>query len=278
MEIKTIRTKLSDEELSLREKLKLLVQNSDATQKFIQDNEIPQEVVDKNISTLTDYLFALEQVEECKEKGECVHGLYHNVRLTYINGEIIRSTEICPVAYQKTSLSIKFIANDIPQGYDNYSFRNLPKINPIILKVIFDVYDKTNNKLFISGEKEKALIASIALINELAQDYTVGVLDINKFVSECGNYFDNQSTVSYQLEKLNNVDALLIYNLGYETVNRTTIENIIYPLVVNRYNGNKITITLSDLNLNLLLKLYSKDEIRATQIVNALKQGVITEL
>lgn len=94
---------------------------------------------------------------------------------------------------------------------------------------------------------------AIATLNRLADDEkTVAQVNISDFLSNVKSRFDIQGDTFLKdtIQKLKEVDALLIDDIGGEVVSQWSREEIIYPILNYRMDNNKLTFFTSNLPLD----------------------------
>ncbi len=154
---------------------------------------------------------------------------------------------------------------------------------PIIkwLKNFYDTYDKNGNfkGLYLHGNfgSGKTYLIS-ALFNELAKKRVSSeIVYFPQLLRDLKGDFD---TFADRIEYLENVDLLLIDDIGAEKVTEWSRDEILGTILQTRMNNYKTTFftsnyTLEELEKHLNADKYSDDEIKAKRIIERIKQLTI---
>lgn len=146
------------------------------------------------------------------------------------------------------------------------------------LKNFYDTYDKTGNfkGLYLHGNFGcgKTYLIS-ALFNELSKKrVSTEIVYYPELLRDIKSDFD---TFGDRMEYLENVDLLLIDDIGAEKVTEWSRDEILGTILQRRMNDYKTTFFTSNLNMeelerHLRITSYSDDEIKARRIIERVKQ------
>jgi len=146
------------------------------------------------------------------------------------------------------------------------------------LKKFYDEYDKNGNYkgLYLHGNFGcgKTYLIS-ALFNELSKKrISTEIVYFPELLRDIKNNFD---TYGDQIEYLENVDLLLIDDIGAEKVTEWSRDEILGTILQKRMNNYKTTFFTSNLNIeelerHLRASNFSDDEIKARRIIERINQ------
>jgi primosomal protein DnaI len=146
------------------------------------------------------------------------------------------------------------------------------------LKEFYDKYDKNGNfkGLYLHGNFGcgKTYLVS-ALFNELSKKrISTEIVYFPELLRDIKSDFDSYAD---RIEYLENVDLLLIDDIGAEKVTEWSRDEILGTILQKRMNNYKATFFTSNLNIEELEKHlrtsdYSDDEIKARRIIERVKQ------
>lgn len=146
------------------------------------------------------------------------------------------------------------------------------------LKNFYDTYDKNGNfkGLYLHGNFGcgKTYLIS-ALFNELSKKrVSTEIVYFPELLRDIKSDFD---TFADRIDYLENVDILLIDDIGAEKVTEWSRDEILGTILQKRMNNYKTTFFTSNLNMeelerHLRINSYSDDEIKARRIIERVKQ------
>ncbi len=149
------------------------------------------------------------------------------------------------------------------------------------LKEFYNTYDKNGNfkGLYLHGNFGcgKTYLIS-ALFNELSKKrISTEIVYFPELLRDIKSDFD---TFADRIEYLENVDLLLIDDIGAEKVTEWSRDEILGTILQKRMNNYKTTFFTSNLNMeelerHLRINSYSDDEIKARRIIERVKQLTI---
>ncbi len=146
------------------------------------------------------------------------------------------------------------------------------------LKEFYDKYDKSGNfkGLYLHGNFGcgKTYLIS-ALFNELSKKrISTEIIYYPELLRDIKSDFDSYAD---RIDYLENVDLLLIDDIGAEKVTEWSRDEILGTILQKRMNNYKTTFFTSNLNIeelerHLRINSYSDDEIKARRIIERVKQ------
>jgi len=250
--------------------------------KLVKTIDVPDEVAMKYTSSLEDSICELNNCSKCSGLIYCKNRLEGHVYYPKKNdNRIIFSYVACK--YQKELLEKE--KNKISRDKDIFNakmsdiYKDKERINVIKwLKKFYDTYDKNGNfkGLYLHGNFGcgKTYLIS-ALFNELSKKrISTEIVYFPELLSEIKGDFD---TYGDKMEYLENVDLLLIDDIGAEKCTEWSRDEILGTILNKRMNNYKTTFFTSNLDMESLMQHfrinnYSDDEMNARRIIERIKQ------
>ena len=265
---------------NLQEKELTNALNNEDFVKLIKKTKLNKDDVKKSINKLNDSLEELDNCKNCKSLFECQNKVKGHVYFPEKKESRV-SFSYVPCKYQKkANESVKETKNSI---LDNARMKDInPSKNRIeIIKWIKKYYDefdpyKTSKGLYLHGNfgtGKTYLLA--ALLNELKDKFKINVEIV--YVPELLRKLkENLNLVGDKVYYLENVDVLLLDDIGAEKVTEWGRDEIIGTILQTRMNNAMPTFFTSNLNINelekhLSLTKESEDILKAKRIIERVK-------
>lgn len=249
--------------------------------KLVNTLKVEEKEVMFNTTKLQDTVEELHNCKNCKGISGCKNKEtgFVNYPNNY-NGKIVFSYIACK--YQKELLEKKkntFSEDDIIR---NASMKDIDITDKNRVKLIKWVaafikkysQDKKQKGLYLHGSFGcgKTFILS-AMFNELKkQKYTTEIVYFPTLLRDLKQDFDS---LAYNMDYLENVDLLLIDDIGAENVSLWSRDEILGTILQSRMNNNKVTFFTSNFNIEELedhLSLKGTDTVKAKRIIERIKQ------
>ena len=251
---------------------------------LIKRNKITKDQAKKNNTMLMDTCLELKNSKNCKGLSMCKnkvigHVLYPN------NSEGTLKFIYTPCKYQKILEQQKLEKEKSLDEISNANFGSIINDDnnraPVIkwLLKYFDNYEKVNTLkgLYLHGSfgsGKTYLIA--ALLNELANKKEA-TTEVVYFPELLRNMKEDFSTVEEKLNYLQNVDILLIDDIGAENVTAWGRDEILGTILQYRMNHRLTTFFTSNLSIeelerHLSITKDSEDKVKARRIIERIKQ------
>lgn len=246
--------------------------------------KISRELAKKNNSQLQDTCNELKNCSECQGLFMCKNRVMGHVLYPSNDGDSLKFI-YTPCKYQK--LQDKALAEK-KNGLNELENARMKDIDvndknrlPVIkwLKDYYDKYEKVNSLkgLYLHGSfgsGKTFLIA--ALLNELAVKKNAQV-EIVYFPELLRNMKDDFSLVEDKLRYLQNVDILLLDDIGAENVTVWGRDEILGTILQYRMNNKLTTFFTSNLNIqelevHLSITKNSEDKVKSRRIIERIKQ------
>lgn len=251
---------------------------------LVKKIKLPKELARSNNTKLTDTCDELKKCKGCKGLFECQNKVSGHVLFPEYDGESLKFIYM-PCKYQKADnkkqLEKKEALNELKNArMKDIDITDKKRIQVIKwLKDFYDNYEHVNTLkgLYLHGSfgsGKTYLIA--ALFNELAikkDAYT----EIVYFPELLRNMKEDFSLVEDKMNYLENVDILLIDDIGAENVTAWGRDEILGTILQYRMN-NKLTtfftsnLTIEELERHLSITKDSEDKVKARRIIERIKQ------
>lgn len=251
---------------------------------LVKKVKIPREEGLKYTSKLQDTCEELQNCKNCKGLFNCKNKMEGHVYFPTKDLDKINFIYM-PCKYQKEMLKKMHEKNDSLNDIKNARMRDIDvkdgnRINVIKwLKEFYDHYEKVNTLkgLYLHGSfgsGKTFLIAS--LLNELQVKKNANI-EIVYFPELLRNIKDDFSLMEDKINYLQNVDILLIDDIGAENVTAWGRDEILGTILQSRMN-NKLTtfftsnLTIEELEKHLALTKGTEDVVKARRIIERIKQ------
>lgn len=250
--------------------------------KLVKKLKIDESEIKRNTTRLYDTLDELNNCKKCPNIYSCKNKVRGHVFFPENKGSKLFFSYI-PCKYQKEENALLKEKNKEENMLLNASIKNIKVTTnrKDLLKWIKEFYKNYNPAIFSKGlylhgnfGTGKTYIVA-ALINELKTKYNIRT-EIIYFPELLRNLKENLYTVSDKLNYLENVDILLIDDLGAEKVTDWGRDEILGTILQTRMNKNMITFFTSNLTEDELLKHLSltkdsEDLVKAKRILERIK-------
>ena len=250
--------------------------------RLVKTIKVSDDIAMKYTSSLETTVSELNNCSKCKGLIYCKNRLEGFIQYPENHdNQIIFS--YMPCKFKKAA--IKEEKNRISRDKDilNASMKDIDKDKERIevikwLKKFYDNYDKNGNHkgLYLHGNFGcgKTFLIS-ALFNELSKKrITSEIVYFPELLRDIKSDFD---TYGDRMEYLEDVDLLLIDDIGAEKVTEWSRDEILGTILQKRMNNYKTTFFTSNLGLeglenHLRINNYSDDEVKAKRIIERVKQ------
>ena len=262
-------------------------------EKSMQDKEfatlvkrlkINKKLAMNNNSKLQDTCEELKNCSNCQGLFMCKNKLNGHVLYPSVDGDSIKFIYM-PCKYQKVQDKAEALKNDSLNDIKNAAMNKIDATDktrlPVIkwLKEYYDNYEKVNTLkgLYLHGtfgSGKTYLIA--ALLNELEAKKNA-LTEVVYFPELLRNMKEDFSVVEDKIRYLQNVDILLIDDIGAESVTAWGRDEILGTILQYRMNNKLTTFFTSNLNINelemhLAITKNSEDKVKAKRIIERIKQ------
>ena len=267
--------------ISLKKEFALAIDKNPKVKAIVANLNLKEEVAMKYTSKLEESACELANCENCKSLLDCknkIEGFVYYPKCN--NNRLIFSYIACK--YKKDQL-VKEKKKD-EQGLKNAHMKDIDINDKNRVKVIkwiknfYDKYNKNNNHkgLYLHGSfgsGKTFLIA--ALLNELSNKRIT--TEIVYFPEMLRDLKDDWDTFGAKMDFYQNVDILLIDDIGAEKVTSWGRDEILGTILQHRMNNHLTTfftsnLTIEELERHLSISNYSEDGVKARRIIERIKQ------
>jgi len=251
-------------------------------QAFVKKIKISEEDAKKNTIKLFDSLDELNHCKNCSNLYEC-----KNKVKGYVYFPEKKESKLCfsyiPCKYKKRAMKQESEKKTTQNILDNAKMKDIKitKNRTEVIKWIKDYYDnydpyKTIKGLFLHGNfgtGKSFLIA--ALLNEIKSKYGIRT-EIVYFPELLRKLKEDLNLVGDKLYYLENVDILLLDDIGAEKVTEWGRDEILGTILQTRMNNGMPTFFTSNLNIlelekHLSIIKDSEDSVKAKRIIERIK-------
>ncbi len=249
---------------------------------LVKKVKISKEDAKKNTIKLLDSVAELNNCKKCSNLYECQNKVSGYVYFPEIDDGSLRFTYI-PCKYKKEANRRLMLKKTSESILDNARIKDIKitKNRTNIIKWIKDYYDnydpyKTTKGLYLHGNfgtGKTFLLAS--LLNELKLKYhiTTEIIYVPELLRKLKEDLNQVGDKIYYLE---NVDILLLDDIGAEKVTEWGRDEIIGTILQTRMNKGMPTFFTSNLNIeelekNLSITKDSEDQVKAKRLIERIK-------
>lgn len=250
--------------------------------RLVKTINVKDEIAMKYTSSLENTVKELNNCSKCKGLIYCANRLEGHVMYPKENDNQIIFSYV-PCKYKKEADKQEENKNTRDKDILNASMKDIDKDKERLevikwIKKFYDTYDK-NGKckgLYLHGNFGcgKTYLIS-ALFNELSKKrISTEIVYFPELLQSIKGDFD---TYADRMEYLEEVDLLLIDDIGAEKVTEWSRDEILGTILQKRMNNYKSTFFTSNLNMegleqHLKISNYSDDEVKAKRIIERVKQ------
>ncbi len=265
--------------MSLKKDFNLALKNP-KIKTMVTNLGISEDIAMKYTSKLEDAAQELSNCENCPSLFECKNKIEGYVYYPKVNDQhLIFSYVACK--YKEESLKKESTKNQSEQmaRMKDIDITDKKRVKVIKwLKNFYDNYEKNPHQkgLYLHGNFGcgKTFLIS-ALLNELSQKRVK--TEIGYFPEMLRDLKDDWDTFSAKMDYYENVDILLIDDIGAEKVTAWGRDEILGTILQHRMDNHLATfftsnLTIEELEHHLALSNYSEDGVKARRIIERIKQ------
>ena len=275
------------EDERLLEEMKTVVFSNQTVLKYLRQNKIPDEVIDREIVKIYDFASDLNFCKKCPGITLCNKQTPRLcTRIVYEHGVISRELVPCKKYLEYIKFKAQFKTRDFPEEWLNSELKKIDRTTPRTEAIKkFQSYFKNESSewLYLIGEAgtgRSFLAANIAI--EIAKNEygPVAFIDTPSRFKELHGTKDPKKFADL-IDLYSTVPVLVLDDFGNEFVNDFIRDTIIYPIISIRHNKNLMTIFTSDFTINEIETLYSTSkagQLRAKQICRIISTSAKKEI
>lgn len=236
-----------------------------AAVKYVASLKIPDEIVDKEIVKINDFVCDLNFCRHCPGVEKCDKDTPRLcTKIVYVDGVVERQVVPCKKYLELVNFKRQFIARDFPEEWmtgvlkkiDNTALRA-----EAIKKYQSFVKNGEGESLYIVGESgtgRSYLAANIALDIAHNEKGPIAFIDVPSRFKELGSKKDEAFTEL--LDKYIKVPVLILDDLGNEYKSDYVRETILFPILNARSKAHLFTIVTSDFGIDDICLMYQTNQ------------------
>ena len=237
-----------------------------------------------NIAKLTDYQEDFHYCKNCPGLDKCFKNTPHTViKVSKEKNYISISHDPCQKLIDKMKVDSKYIFADFPEEWKNSRLKDMDLSEtrrPIIVLFRDIVKGRTRTSVYLKGNHK---VGKSFLLVTFANEFIglgmgeVGIINANKRFKELTDLsYNDKKSFEKQIVALSSISLLIIDDFGSEYKNEYVRDQILFPILNERYKNDLLTFFTSELSIDEIQKLYSfgknGGDIRGKQLGNILKE------
>lgn len=251
--------------------------------KLVKRNKIPRDIAIKNNSSLLDTCAEIKNCKNCKGLFMCKNKVSGYV--LYPSFDVTLKFIYMPCKYQKNNEVLLKEKKEKLDVIGNARMRDIDILDKNRMEVIkwlknfYDNYTPVNTLkgLYLHGSfgSGKTFLLA-ALLNELKinKNASIEIIHLPKLLR---NMKEDFSLVEDKVRYLENVDILLIDDIGAESVTSWGRDEILGAILQTRMNNKQTTfftsnLTISELESHLSITKNSEDIVKSRRIIERIKE------
>lgn len=270
-----------DEDEKLLQDMKEEVYKNQAAIKYLRQNKVPDEIIEKEIVKIYDFVSDLNFCKTCPGINNCNKQTPRLcTKIVYKNGIISRKLVPCKKYLEYINFKGQIKTRDFP---DEWLESELKRIDfsegrtEAIKKYKAFFQNENNEWLYLLGEAgtgRSFLAANIAIDVAKKGLGPVSFIDVASRFKELASIKDNDK-FNALIDQYISVPVLVMDDLGNEYKSDFVRENILFPILNWRAKNHLYTIITSDFNINDIAYMYQTNQAskpKAEQIKRLLKR------
>lgn len=264
------------------DKYKIEAMQDQEFQALVKKLKLDESEIRRNTTKLYDTLDELDHCKKCHNLYECKNRVKGYVYFPENKmSKMYFSYVPCKYQKQKEEAERNMVTNDDILATAKMKDIKITKNRTEVIKWLKEFYKNYNpysysKGLYLHGNfgTGKTYIIA-ALLNELVNKYHVRV-EIIYFPELLRNLKDNLSLLGEKINYLENLDILLIDDIGAEKVTEWGRDEVLGTILQTRMNKNRITfftsnLTMDELLTHLSITKDSEDLVKAKRIIERIK-------
>jgi primosomal protein DnaI len=253
--------------------------------KFIDKYEITEDEINRNTSKFIKVIEDHKICANCPGLNNCpkaLKGIHFELDLDEDTDDIILIYSPCDDEFQHLAIEAKYIIRDFSDSYLEYNARDFIQnkdyldVRKNVIKHMTSCF--TSEGIYLHGNRMTGKTFMLAVYSKeyINKGYgTVAFVDAPSEIKHLNDLnFTSKESFLKRLNKLMDVDLLVLDDFGNEYKNEFIRDTIVYPLLDYRLKNNKLTWFTSSYNLDEISQMYSLKERyspKANQLVSVIK-------
>lgn len=257
-----------------------------AAVKYVKSLNIPDEIVDKEIVKINDFVSDLNFCRHCRGIQECDKSTPRLcTKIVYVDGVVERQVVPCKKYLEFVNFKRQFLFRDFPEDWLNSSLKKIDNSSQRAeaVKKYQNFYkDGEGEFLYIVGEVgtgRSFLAANIAIQIAREEKGPIAFIDVPTRFKELGSKKDQAFTEL--MDKYTKVPVLVLDDLGNEYKSDFVRETILFPIINARSKAHLFTIITSDFSIDDICLMYQTNQAskpKVDQIKRILKKSFGEEI
>lgn len=255
-----------EEDAKLLEEIKQVVYSSPAVIKYLHQNKIPDEVIEREIVKIYDFASDLNFCKKCPGIANCNKQTPRLcTKIVYDHGTISRELVPCKKYLEYIKFKSQFKTRDFPEEWLNSVLKKIDQTAERVeaIKKYKDYFDEKNTEwLYLFGESGTGrtfLAANIAIDIAKRELGPVAFIDTPTRFKELYSTKD-ASKFDSLIEAYCTVPVLVLDDLGNEYKNDFVRENILFTILNTRAKKHLYTIITSDFDIDDIAQMYQTNQ------------------
>lgn len=261
MQRMTVNSHFSEQDKKLLEEMKKSFYASPRARKYIHDIGISDELAEKEIIKINDFVQDLAYckhcpgIKKCQKETPCLVS-----KIVYSNGYVDRQQVPCKKYLEFIAFKRQFLIKDFPEDWLNSVIKNLDissEREEIIKRYNAFLKNESKNWIYIFGEigtGRSFVAANIAVDIAKKGLGPIAFIDAPTRFKELAGKRDQE--YNSLLEKYQTVPVLIIDDLGNEYKSDFVRESVLFPIINARNKNNLFTIITSDFSISDIATMY----------------------
>ena len=270
-----------EEDKSIINAMKEAYANCPPAIKYCKEIGIPDDLIEKNISSIFDFVCDINYCKKCPGIQKCNKNNPLLISKVVYKDNIVSSQLVpCKELLRQTKFESQFRYRDFKDEWMTKKLKDLDESNErkIALKKYVDfVKGKNSGWIYLTGGigSGKSFFAAVIACDAARRELgPISFLNCTQRFRELVNeFYAKNSDFQKLLDQFSTSPILVLDDFGNEFKNDIVRDAIVYPILQNRINKNMLTIITSDFTIDEIKSLYSTNkqgEIRAKQIAKLL--------
>ena len=270
-----------EEDQKLLEEMKTVVYSNPAVIKYLHQNKVPDEVIDREIVKIYDFASDLSFCKKCPGITLCNKQTPRLcTKIVYDHGVISRELVPCKKYLEYIKFKSQFKMRDFPEDWLNSVLKKIDRTDSRVeaIKKYQEYYeDQSTEWLYLVGEAgtgRSFLAANISIDIAKRELGPVAFIDVPSRFKELQGTKDATKFADL-IDLYSNVPVLVLDDFGNEYKSDFVRESILFPILNNRAKKHLYTIITSDFDINDIVLMYQTNQAskpKAEQIKRLLKR------
>lgn len=254
------------EDERLLEEMKTVVFSNQTVLKYLRQNKIPDEVIDREIVKIYDFASDLNFCKKCPGITLCNKQTPRLcTRIVYEHGVISRELVPCKKYLEYIKFKAQFKTRDFPEEWLNSELKKIDRTTPrteAIKKYQSYFKNESSEWLYLIGEAgtgRSFLAANIAVEIAKNENGPVAFIDTPSRFKELHGTKDPKKFADL-IDLYSTVPVLVLDDFGNEYKSDFIRESILYPIISQRAKKHLYTIITSDYSINDIAQMYQTNQ------------------